>query len=84
MAEKGLSARTRKGGTARTLAGSVRYYVIDYTAFGECAYLPQTHDRRVYSSTVTKAKTPNAVASAVTTCLRHSDTANRGDDDGND
>jgi hypothetical protein len=33
MAEVGLSARTRRGGTARTLAGSVRSNAIHYTRF---------------------------------------------------
>ena len=38
MAEVGLSARTHdKRGTARTLAGSVRYCAINYTAIGYTA-----------------------------------------------
>jgi hypothetical protein len=39
LAEVGLSARTHAGGTARTLAGSVRYDEINYTAIYEGAYL---------------------------------------------
>ena len=39
VAEVGLSARTHEtGGTARTLAGSVRYDQINYTGIGELAY----------------------------------------------
>jgi hypothetical protein len=49
MAEVGLSARTHdKRGTARTLAGSVRYYAIHYTAIGEFAYLLRATCRGVY------------------------------------
>jgi len=33
-------APTKSGGTARTLAGSVRYDETNYTAIGEFAYLP--------------------------------------------
>ena len=46
MAEMGLSARTREkdGSTARTLAGSVRDYVIHYTGTVDVAYFaPNSH-----------------------------------------
>ena len=48
VAEVGLSARTHKrGGTARTLAGSVRNYDVNYTANGDLAHVPRLTPRSV-------------------------------------
>lgn len=47
VAEVGLSARTHnRGGTARTLAGSVREDEINYTLIAECAYSPPKRSRQ--------------------------------------
>src|SRR6266516_3261366 len=53
VAEVGLSARTRgRRGTARTLAGSVRYDEIYYTGFGGFAYLPHEAVAAAYTQCV--------------------------------
>ena len=50
MAEMGLSARTRKtvGSTARTLAGSVRDCVAQYTGIVDVAYFAPNSRGGVY------------------------------------
>jgi hypothetical protein len=70
VAEVGLSARTHnKGGTARTLAGSVRYDDVNYTAIGEVAY--RLRDCSAYTRCLTTAFLSPAAESALQPSPKH-------------